>query len=86
MNVSQLGSKNSFTSGIIWKRTVSRKVVRAVTSGSTAKEVSPTRPRVTLVRASWLTGRLRRGATVFFVKKVEKGVRRGPYRRLRDDQ
>ena len=37
--------------------------MRAVTSGRTAKEVSPTRPRVTLVRASWFTGRLRRGAT-----------------------
>lgn len=43
---------------------VRMKVVRAVISGRTAKEVSPTRPRVTLVTASWLMGSLRYGAAV----------------------
>jgi hypothetical protein len=73
MNVSQVGSKKSFSSGIIWKRRVKAKVVLAVTSGRTAKEVSPTRPRVTLVSASSLTGRLRRGATWMIVRRCQKG-------------
>ena len=38
-------------------RMVRMNVKRGVISGRTAKEVSPTRPRVTLVRASRLTGR-----------------------------
>jgi len=42
-----------------WVRMVRMKVKRGVISGSTAKEVSPTRPRVTLVMASRLTGRWR---------------------------
>jgi hypothetical protein len=75
MNVSQVGSKKSFSSGIIWKRRVKAKVVLAVTSGRTAKEVSPTRPRVTLVSASSLTGRLRRGATRVIVRRCQKGGR-----------
>lgn len=36
-----------------------------VTSGRIAKDVSPTRPRVTLDKASSLTGRPNRGATVY---------------------
>ena len=40
-----------------WVRMVRMKVRRGVISGRTAKEVSPTRPRVTLVMASRLTGR-----------------------------
>ena len=39
------------------------KVVLGEISGRTAKEVSPTRPRVTLLRAAWLTERLSLGAT-----------------------
>jgi len=78
MNVSHVGSKKSFMRGIIWKRRVRAKVVRAVTSGSTANEVSPTRPRVTLVRASSLTGRLRRGATGAAVSHVGVGAIEAP--------
>jgi hypothetical protein len=63
MKVSQVGSRKSLIKGMIWKISVRAKVVRAVTSGRTAKEVSPTRPRVTLLIASWLTVRPRRGAT-----------------------
>lgn len=59
MKASHVGSRKSFIRGITWKNRVRRKVVRAVISGRTAKDVSPTRPRVTLVRASWLMGRLR---------------------------
>lgn len=47
-----------------WNRKVSAKVCSLVTSGRTANEVSPTRPRVTLVRASSLIERPRRGATI----------------------
>ncbi len=72
MNVSHVGSKNSLMRGIIWKRSVRAKVVRAVTSGRTAKDVSPTSPRVTLVRASSLTGRLRRGAAKRRVRVYKK--------------
>ena len=50
-----------------WKRNVSKNVCSLVTSGRTAKEVSPTSPRVTLLRASWFTGRPKRGATIFQV-------------------
>jgi hypothetical protein len=42
-----------------WVRMVRMKVRRGVISGRTAKEVSPTRPRVTLVTASRLTERWR---------------------------
>jgi hypothetical protein len=62
------------------KRRVRRKVVREVISGSTAKEVFPTRPRVTLLRASGLTVRPRRGATVDV--SGEKNTGRGSYRIL----
>ena len=59
--------------GRVWKKRVRRKVVLGTISGRTAKAVSPTRPRVTLVRASWFTERPRRGATVrgglFLVEK-----------------
>lgn len=47
-----------------WNRNVKINVCSFVTSGRTANEVSPTRPRVTLFRASWLIGSLRDGATV----------------------
>lgn len=46
------------------------KVCSFVTSGSTAKEVSPTSPRVTLFRASALTGSPSRGATVEIVRQA----------------
>ena len=39
-------------------------VIRGETSGSTAKAVSPTRPRVTLLTASMLIGSFRYGATI----------------------
>ena len=42
---------------------VRMKVVRGEISGSTAKDVSPTRPLVTLPRAASLTGRPSFGAT-----------------------
>ena len=61
-------------------RRVRRKVVREVISGSTAKEVFPTRPRVTLLRAPGLTVRPRRGATGDVSGK--KNTVRGFYRRL----
>jgi hypothetical protein len=47
-----------------WKLTVSKKQVNGTTSGSTAKEVSPTSPRVTLLIASRSTSRPRYGATM----------------------
>jgi hypothetical protein len=43
---------------------VNRKQVRGTTSGRTAKDVSPTRPRVTLCTASGSTFNPRRGAPV----------------------
>ena len=36
-----------------WKVIVRRKVVRGEIEGRTAKEVSPTRPRVTELSAAW---------------------------------
>jgi len=69
-----VGFAQSFIRGRIWKNRVRRKVVLGTISGRTAKAVSPTRPRVTLVRASWFTERPRWGATVraFFIFLVEK--------------
>jgi hypothetical protein len=46
-----------------WKMTVSTKVRRGVIAGSTANEVSPTNPRVTLLTADWSTARPNLGAT-----------------------
>lgn len=54
-----------------WKINVSKNVCWLLISGRTAKEVSPTSPRVTLLRASWFTESPRRGATR---NKVSKGV------------
>ena len=48
-----------------WKIRVRMKVCSLVTSGRIAKDVSPTKPRVTLDKASSLTGRPNRGATVY---------------------
>jgi hypothetical protein len=47
------------TRGGSWARMVRTKVCRGVMLGRTAKAVSPTRPRVTLVSASASTGSLR---------------------------
>ena len=63
MKFSQVGRRKSFARGRSWKMRVRKKQVRGVMSGRTAKEVSPTRPRVALVRASVLRDRPRRGAT-----------------------
>lgn len=61
--MSHVGRRKSFARGRSWKRRVRRKQVRGVMSGRTAKEVSPTRPRVALAMASVLRLRPRRGAT-----------------------
>ena len=47
-----------------WKRSVKVKVVFGEISGSNAKDVSPTRPLVTLVRAASLTCNPNFGATI----------------------
>lgn len=47
----------------IWKRRVKTNVVLGVMSGKIAKEVSPTRPLVTLLIADCLTASPNRGAT-----------------------
>lgn len=39
--------------------------MRGVTFGSTAKDVSPTKPRVTLAMADWSMGSFRYGAAAF---------------------
>jgi hypothetical protein len=48
----------------IWAPRVKRKQVRGTTSGRTAKDVSPTKPRVTLFTASGSTFNPRRGPPV----------------------
>jgi len=50
---SQVGVNHNFVSAMIWNDKVSAKQVLAVISGRTANEVSPTRPRVTLLMADW---------------------------------
>lgn len=51
---------------------VNMNVIRGVISGKTAKEVSPTRPRVTLCRASRLIGSLRYGAMYISTRSVKE--------------
>jgi hypothetical protein len=65
MNASHegLAAKKSFSRGMPWKSKVKMKHSLGEISGSTAKVVSPTRPRVTLCNASALTARPNLGAT-----------------------
>lgn len=51
-----------------WNKKVNIKVSSFVTSGRTAKEVSPTSPRVTLFRAPASTGSPSRGATAEIIR------------------
>lgn len=52
----------------IWKSNVSAKVAFGETSGKTAKYVSPTKPRVTLLTASLSTGKPSSGAATYVVR------------------
>ena len=65
----RLGNVNECASNYMGSRLTScaarvrMKVMRGVISGNTANTVSPTRPRVTLLTASVLTGSFKNGAT-----------------------
>lgn len=54
---------NSLTRARSWKVIVRRKVIRGDMEGRTAKEVLPTRPRVTELSAAWLMRKPSLGAT-----------------------
>ena len=66
IKVSEVGCKKSLASGSSWKMRVRMNVVLGEISGRTAKEVSPTRPRVTLFTAVWSTVNPSLGATSCF--------------------
>lgn len=58
-----LSCRNLVPKLTIWKRSVRAKVVFGVISGNTAKDVSPTKPLVTLLTALWSMGNPVKGAT-----------------------
>jgi hypothetical protein len=64
MKFSHVHLRNSLMRGKLIKNRVRRKQIRGVMSGRTAKDVSPTSPRVTLSKASALTGKPSFGATI----------------------